>query len=226
MKIKKILSIAICLTMLTITTANASFQKIKEKIFKDQFSYTEEIQPKEIEINGEKTICKIGELSGKDAQGKVFTSGYVVQATLNEKEKQKLVPYFKMNLTKEEWLKLSKFNEKILLCSENILTETAKEILAAQSKDNKTKEFFKNAKITTKDMEIGRKINSGKNYVYLVGSVMELYHKGIEFSMYTHVYIFLEKDELKMIMLITRSEGKNILLYAFDDIVLRMANGE
>lgn len=218
---RKIFCITTILAILLSLNVAASFGEITQKVFHDKFEYTE--KPLPIIMKNKEYI--IGELSSSDIKGKIFTSGYVISTKVDKETREKVKPFFKMNLTKNEWLELSKFNEK-LLNDGSFLGDITRNILINSLSGNEKSEYFKNSKITLSDIEIARKINVGKKYAYVIGSEVDFDSKGLEFPMYMRAYIYPCGNEIGVIMLVTRSEGKSILLYAFDDITMRLINGE
>lgn len=225
MNLKKIFYTVICLAFTMSITVGASFKTITEKISNDFYKYEEDATLGELEFDKETYNYTSGELIGQDERHKIFICGHILQTQLSEKYKKEIAPFFRMNLTKDQWLELSKFNVSIMKDGKNF-GEIARNILTVKSKDENEKNFYENAKINLKEIEPVRKINSGKKYIYISGGIFDFENESKKLPIYMKIYIYPEKDDMKVVILVAKAEEKSLLLYAFDNVVLRMANGE
>ena len=140
MNLKKIFYTVICLAFTVSITVGASFKTITEKISNDFYKYEEDATLGELEFDKETYNYTSGELIGQDERHKIFTCGHILQTQLSEKDKKEIAPFFRMNLTKDQWLELSKFNVSIMKDGKNF-GEIARNILTVKSKDENEKNF-------------------------------------------------------------------------------------
>lgn len=119
MNLKKVFYTVICLAFTMSITVGASFKTITETISNDFYKYEEDLTLGELEFDKETYNYTSGELIGQDERHKIFICGNILQTQLSEKDKKEIDPFFRMNLTKDQWLELSKFNVSIMKDGKN-----------------------------------------------------------------------------------------------------------
>ena len=158
----------------------------------------------------------MGQLSVMLSKSGKFAYGYVIKAELPMVGSDFLKPYFRQNLSVNEWRGLVRLN-RLVMDENSPLRKGAAEIMrgwAAGILGNAAYEV----KINLYEIEPYHRLSSDESYLYVAGSKIIYDVGGLEFPFYTRMYFFRNNGHIDLIMLITPDEGKNPLLYALDDL--------
>ena len=145
-----------------------------------------------------------------------FYSGYIIRTTLPPEVADAMHPYFRLNPTVTEWRGLAQLNRALMNPSSQLRKGIDKTLLNLAVNALGRSQRKMSSEIS--DIEPFRRLDAGEAYVYTAGGRIVYDAQGLLMPMYARSYFFLGENGLEVMMLLAPDEGKDILVYAIDDL--------
>lgn len=214
----KTAALAALLTIAASTGAMAyDMNTLAEKTLPKSFKYMAIPGEQTMEFNGAEVPYKMGQLQITLKRSQKFYSGYIIRTTLPPEVADAMHPYFRLNPTVTEWRGLAQLNRALMNPSSQLRKGIDKTLLnlAVNALGQVAKE---DVKVEISDIEPFRRLDAGEAYVYTAGGRIVYDAQGLLMQMYARSYFFLGENGLEVMMLLAPDEGKDILVYAIDDL--------
>lgn len=187
---------------------------VKNEAPQPSFQYKELKEPFELRIMNEPVTIHEGQLSF--SMNDLFFSGMIYRFNLPEDIANKIMPYFKVNLTQEEWDGVSEIN-KDFLNPDSELNREIKNIIAPWAKGMTGINEDSELSVRFQDVEPFRKVSMNK-IMYTAGGKIILNSGNFRIPMYIRCYFIKNGNSINTLLMVTPDEGKQPLLYELEDM--------
>lgn len=225
---KKLAALALAVLLLAGGSASAyDIGALAAENLSKNFTYTDIPGTQTLHFGGGEIPYHMGQLSIIRKKARKFSSGYIVQAKLPKVLADRMRPYFRMNLTEEEWAGLAEINREFL--DENsILRRDMKDTVMSLAANAMGPVAEKQVTAEISEIEPFRRLSADETYVYTAGAHVTYSLQGMILPMYSRAYFFPSADgmNLNVLILFTPDEGKGPLVYAIDDLAKKAAMEE
>lgn len=218
---------ALSILLLTVPVSANDIGSLAREILPPGFTYKEIPGEYRLETGGRTISGRAGQLSVLLPKSRRFSSGYIISAEISVENQSDIEPYLELNLKPPAWRGLIKVNRMI--------TDPASDLRVTAAEAMKQLAAAVIGPLAKTDMRIDiygveplRRFDSHTPYLYTVGYRMLAHSGAIIFPLYSRMYLYPEKEQLHLLVLVTPDEGKGPLVYALDDLakeVMKQAIG-
>lgn len=218
MKWKRLGTIAALSVLLLAAPVSASdVGRLAKQVLPKGFTYTDIPGDRQLETAKGTISYHTGQLSVLLPKSQRFSSGYIVTAEFPVDNPADIAPYLDLNLKPDAWRGLIKINRMITdpmselrLYAGDAMKKLAASVIGPLAETD--------LKLNIYGVEPLRRFDSNTPYLYTVGYRIIANSGTIILPLYSRMYIYPEKDMLRVLMLVTPDEGKGPLVYALDDL--------
>lgn len=158
-----------------------------------------------------------GQLSVLLPKSQRFSSGYIITAKIPLQDPSAIQPYREINLKPSLWRELIHINRmikdpasRLRVAAAQAMQQMAAAVIGPLAQTDMGLDIY--------GVEPLRRFDSDTPYLYTVGYRMIARSDAMIFPLYSRMYLYPEKDQLCLLMLVTQDEGKEPLVYALDDL--------
>lgn len=200
---------------------------LAKEILPPGFTYRELPGEYRLETGGKTISGRAGQLSVLLPKSQKFSSGYIITADIPLNNPSDLEPFMEFNLKPPAWRELIKINRTITdpdsvlrVYAAEAMRQLAAAVIGPLAQTDMSIDIY--------GVEPLRRFDSDTPYLYTVGYRILAHSGTIIFPLYSRMYLYPKKGQLRLLMLVTPDEGKGPLVYALDDLakaVMKRATG-
>ncbi len=148
-------------------------------------------------------------------QGKVVLSGRLMYTVLPHEWSQRIIPYFNINLTPDQWQNLSSINMQMYQPDSPLYAMVRQAVMSwtGENVSNRGSQF------TIRDFEPLRRMNYTREMIYTAGGRVSLLSDGLLIPLYARLYFLLRGTDVCTVLLLAGDGGRYPLIYAADDLI-------
>lgn len=169
-------------------------------------------------FQNEQIPYEAAQLTADMKQDKVFLSGYIFYATIPDRNKALIDPYFRYNATTAEFVGMASLNAA-LFNPDSPLHRSIEESVSRWADQMVGGSSGAHLVVTLSEMEPVRRTDGANCILYTTGSEITLSSEGLILPLYGKGYVYRDGSQYRLVMLITSDDSKRVLSYALDDMV-------